>query len=211
MKSHLSVEIVSRWNRKFHIYTGLFLLFSILFFSFSGLVLNHGKWVFTSFWKERKETRTETSIMIPADHDSASLIQYFKKQLNITGEIINVKLNPENMNFRVVRPGYVREISIDFRSSACISKEIKFNWWGKIRNLHTFNGSDKDHPGIKPNWIITRVWRLVMDITATGLIILSISSWIMWYRVRKKYPAGLLILTVGFAGAIFIVFILKLF
>jgi uncharacterized protein len=210
MKNQSSVETVSRWNRKFHIYTGLFLLFSTLFFSFSGLILNHGKWGFTSFWKERREIKTETQITIPANHESASLIHYFKKKLNLTGEITNVNLSPENMNFRVVRPGYMCEISIDFRTSVCVSKEIKFNWWGKMRSLHTFNGSDKVHPEIEPNWIITNVWRLSMDITAIGLIIICISSWIMWWGVRKKYPAGLFVLALGFAGAIFFIFILKL-
>jgi uncharacterized protein len=211
MKSQSSVEFAGRWNRKFHIYIGLFLIFSILFFSFSGLILNHGRWEFTSFWKERKETKTEMQIAIPANRDSVSLIQYFKKQLNIAGEISNVKLTSERMNFRVVKPGEVSEINIDFRSSTCVSNVIKFNWWGKIRTLHTFNGSDKNRPAIRPNWIITNVWRLVMDTTAIGLIILCITGWIMWFGVRKKFPAGLLILALGFAGAIFFVFILKLF
>jgi len=30
-----------RWNRKLHFYTGLFLLFFLWLFAFSGLLLNH--------------------------------------------------------------------------------------------------------------------------------------------------------------------------
>jgi hypothetical protein len=210
MKSRLSVEEIISWNRKFHIYIGLFFLFFILFFSISGLLLNHSRWEFTSFWKERKETKTETNLIIPANLDSASLVQNFKEQLNISGEISNVRLTAENIYFRAGKPGYMREINVDFKSSVCVSKVTAFNLWGKIRNLHTFNGSDKAHPEVQPNWLITNIWRLVMDLTAIALIFLSFSSWIMWYEVRKSYPAGIVVLVLGISGAIFFIFILRI-
>jgi hypothetical protein len=210
MKSQPSVGIVRGYSRKFHIYIGIFLLTFILFFSFSGLILNHSGWKFTSFWNTRRESQKKIQIVMPAEHDSITLIREFRSQLDITGEISNVKITTEGMNFRVVKPGYIREINVDFRNSACVSKDIRFNWWGKIRNLHTFNGSDKAHPDVRPNWIVTVLWRLVMDFTASGLIILCISSWIMWFGVRKKYPAGMLVLALGFAAAMYFVFILRL-
>jgi hypothetical protein len=210
MKIKSSVENIFRWNRRLHIYTGLFLLFFILLFSFSGLLLNHGNWKFASFWDERKETKTESHVDIPAITDSLSLIQHILKQLKISGEISNVSLSPESIYFRVSKPGLIQEINVDLKSCISSSKEIAFNWWGKIRTLHTFNGSDKAHPEIKPNWLITNIWRLVMDLVATGLIFLSISSWVMWYELRKSYPAGLPVLALGGAVAIFFIFILQI-
>ena len=62
---------------------------------------------------------------------------------------------------------------------------------------------------MQPNWIITRVWKFIMDVIAIGFIILCISSWIMWYKVRKKYFWGLLVLMSGFLIAIYFVFLLR--
>jgi hypothetical protein len=210
MKSHLSLENIIYWNRKFHIYIGLFLLFFILFFSVSGLLLNNSKWVFASYWKERKETKIVTQVTIPANQDSSVLIQHFMSQLKLSGEISNVKLTPETIYFRTMRPGFIEDINVDLKSRLCIRKEIVYNWWGKIKSLHTFNGSDKVHSGFKPNWYLTNIWRLVMDIVAAGLIYLCISSWIMWYEIRKSYSAGIIALLVGIAGAIFFIFLLRI-
>jgi len=210
MKILSSFEKIIYWNRKFHIYIGLFFLLFILFFSLSGLLLNHSQWKFASFWKERKETENTIHVTLPANRDSAALIQYFMKQFNMSGEISNVRLTDESIHFRVVKPGLMQEINADLKSGTGVRKEIVFNWWGKIRNLHTFNGSDKEHPEIRPNWFVTKIWRLVMDAVALGLIFLCISGWIMWYKIRKSYTYGLIVLLLGISGAIFFVFVMRM-
>lgn len=211
MKTSTLFENIIYWNRKFHIYAGLFLILFILFFSFSGLLLNHSEWKFASFWKERKETEIIIPVTIPVNPDTAALLQHFMKQLNITGEINNVKLTPGNINFRVVKPGTSEDIHIDLNSRFSVRREMKYNLWGKIRILHTFNGSDKVNPEVQPNWLLTRIWRLTMDAVSIGLIFLCISSWIMWYKIRKNYSIGLIALIMGIAGAVFFVFLLRMF
>ena len=44
-----------------------------------------------------------------------------------------------------------------------------------MRILHTFNGINKDKPYIKPNWLVTRIWKFAKDVIAAGLIIICIS------------------------------------
>jgi hypothetical protein len=210
MKPNFFVEGIIFWNHKLHIYIGLFLLLFILFFSISGLIFNHSNWSFTSFWKERKETELISNVIISENSDSIALIDNLTKQLKFSGEISNVKINSESINFRIVKPGITRDITVDRKNGKCISKEIAFNFWGKIRSLHTFNGSDKLNQGIKLNWLFTRIWRLVMDSIALGLIFLCISSWIMWFNVRKSYPLGLMILILGAIGAFYFVYILRI-
>lgn len=210
MKILAFIDSLIYWNRKLHIYIGLFLTLYILFFSLSGLLLNHSQWKFAGFWKERKETEIITPVLIPVNPDSSALPQQFMRQLNITGEISNVKITSEGISFRVVKPGTNRDIRVDFKKGISVSKEMVFNWWGKMRILHTFNGSDKTNPDVKPNWINTRIWRLTMDVVAIGLIFLCISSWIMWYKIRQSYYGAMIVIISGFAIAIFLVFLLCL-
>jgi hypothetical protein len=210
LNKSFSINNIINLNRKFHIYAGLFLLLFILFFSLSGLVLNHSQWKFASFWNERKVTEIIAPLTMPINRDSASLLHNFMKQLDISGEISNVSLTPDSIDFRVMKPGTIWDIHIDFKNRMGYLKKIVFNLWGKMRILHTFNGSDKENPAVQPNWIVTRFWRLSMDAVASGLIVLCMGGWIMWYKIRKDYSMGLIVLILGLAGAIFFVFLLRL-
>ena len=198
------------WSRKFHIHLGLFLLLFIWLFSFSGLLLNHSKWKFASFWDERKEKITITPIHTTANLDSAAMLKNIMQQLKIAGEVTGVWMTTDSIDFRVTIPGHLRNLHVDLRNGICTQKELTFNWWGKMNNLHTFNGVNKENPDIQPNWIITRIYKFAMDAIAIGFIVLCISSWIMWYKLRKKYTWGPLILISGFAATIYFVFLFKM-
>lgn len=203
--------IIYFWSRKFHIHLGLFLILFIWLFSISGLLLNHGdKWKFASFWKERKEKTSIIPVLIYANADSASMINNIMQQLNISGEVSEVRLNGDSLNFRVSRPGHERNIHVDFKNRICRQKELSYNLWGKLRTLHTFNGMDEKNPEKRPNWIIAGIWQFTMDVVASGIIVLLISSWIMWFKLNKSDWWGTLFLITGFVIVIYYVFALKL-
>jgi hypothetical protein len=185
------------WSRKFHIHLGLFLLLFIWLFSLSGL----------GFWDERKETLTITPVLINSNLDSAALLKSILRQLKISGEISGVCLAQDSIDFRVSKPGHERNLHINMKDGTCIQKEMTFNVWGKLRTFHTFNGVNKDNPNIRPNWVITRIWQFSKDVIAIGFIVLCISSWIMWYKLRKKFWWGLPILILGFAITIYFIFL----
>jgi hypothetical protein len=48
----------------------------------------------------------------------------------------------------------------------------------------------------------------MMDTTAIVLIILSLGSWIMWYKVRKDYKAGYIFLAAGIIIAGYFLFLI---
>jgi hypothetical protein len=202
---------ITYWNRKIHIYTGLFLLWFIWLFSVSGLLLNHGKWKFAGFWNQRKISVKVFAVNIPAGLDSASLLNAIMKQTKISGEISEVKLSNDSVDFRVSIPGHDRNLHTDLKNGKYTSKEIEFNGWGKIRTLHTFNGVNKNSRELRPNWIITRLWQFSMDAIAAGLIIICITSWITWFKSKKNLVSGSILLITGFAIVIYFVFLIKIF
>ena len=196
-------------NRRLHIHIGLLLVLFIWLFSISGLLLNHGDWKFASFWEQRKQTKTITSIHIPSGLDSTQIIKNILLQLNISGEVNNVKMNADSVDFSVSYPGHVNNIHTDYKKSICVQNQLSYNIWGKLRTLHTFNGANKNNPSTAPNWLLTRVWRFSMDGVAIGLIFLSVSSWIMWYKIRKEYAWGYFALLAGLVLAIYFVLTIR--
>ncbi len=162
-------------NRRIHIHLGLFLLLLIWIFSLSGLLLNHGNWKFASFWDQRQESKIDFTLppSVTTGSDPESGVMEF---LKISGEVQRQKATAELLKFRVESPGIVREFHIDLTNGSGTQKVLKFNMWGKLRGLHTFNGIGKEDPSQSPNWLITNIWRFTMDAIAVGLIIICFSS-----------------------------------
>ena len=199
---------INFWSRKIHIHLGLFLLLFIWLFSFSGLLLNHSNWDISNFYEKRKQTESVTSIGVPATGDSVAVLSNIMSRLKIAGEITNVKRWPDSLRFQVSVPGQVRNYTVNLKTGVCNVKAMQYNWAGKMRTLHTFNGVNKKNPDLEPNWVITRIWRLSMDGIAIGLLFLCISSWVMWYKIRERYRWALPVFILGFAAAIYFVSVL---
>ena len=197
----MSSNALHKLNRSLHIHFGLFFLLFIWLFSLSGLILNHGNWKFASFWEERKESRTDF-VIPPSALLKASPETGVMKFLNVSGQVQNLRQTSEILEFRVESPGIVRDFQVSLISGKGSEKALKYNAWGKLRTLHTFNGTEDANP----NWLVTNVWRFAMDGIAIGFIIISITSWIMWFRIRKDYKLGYFILAASFLTSIYFVF-----
>jgi hypothetical protein len=208
MKFKRLIRGADYWNRKVHIHLGLGLLLFIWLFSFSGLLLNHGEWTISNFWDKRKESKTVTAICMPVSRDSVTVLSNLMEQLHIAGEITNVQMWPDSVHFQVSIPGRVSSVQVNFKSGQCTQTRLTFNLAGVVRTLHTFNGVNKNDAAIHPNWLLTSAWKLSMDAIGIGLILLCISSWIMWYKIRGKYSWGLVALISGLGMAVYFVFVL---
>jgi hypothetical protein len=197
-------------NRKLHIHFGLFLLLFIWLFFISGLIIHHGEWKFASFWEQRKESKTDFIIALGYLHDDPDMVYRVEQQLKIVGEVSNLQVKDGIIDFRVTSPGLSQEIHIDSHNGFGVMKVMKFNFWGKFRALHMFNGIDKNNPSVSPDWFVTKLWRLMMDITAILLIILCIGSWVMWYKVRRDYKWGYYLFGFGLLVSGYYMFVLDL-
>ena len=189
------------WNRKIHYYIGLYLLFFVWLFAFSGLLLNHSDWKPFEFWEKRKESASERAITAPPPGRDLDQANDLLRQVGLTGEIDWTASRGDNnrLNFRVTRPGHVIDINADFQQRRATIKRIDYNAWGLMRTLHTFTGAsahEKDNRNQR-DWVLTKVWALAMDAVAVGLIITVLSSLYMWYELPEKRRLGAIILALG--------------
>ena len=93
------VDFFLVWNRRLHYYLGLYLLFFIWLFAFTGLLLNHPRWQFAQFWPNRIQSTTEhglESVAPAADIDRARDVM---QQLGIAGEVQWPAAQPANGPF----------------------------------------------------------------------------------------------------------------
>ena len=134
-----------RWNRKLHFYMGLFLIFFLWLFAFTGLLLNHPKWTFHENWSNRRETTQERAIKAPAPDATGDLAQArdLMGQLGIKGDILwtTTRTDPNQLDFQVRRPGHFFFIKADWAKGSAIVRQAEVNLWGLMKFLHSFTGN----------------------------------------------------------------------
>jgi hypothetical protein len=187
------------WNRKLHYYLGLYFLFFLWLFAFSGLLLNHSSWKFAEFFPNRKVSKVERSIQPPPAASDMEQAGDLMRQLGIHGEIewTTQRSDPARLDFRATKPGHIAEIKADFRQGRATIETIDYNVWGLMRTLHTFTGVRRNDARNQRDWILTTVWALSMDALAGGVILMVFSSFYMWWVLKPKRALGLAALGLG--------------
>ena len=208
VRSRRRADLFEVWNRKLHFYLGLYLLFFVWLFAFTGLLLNHPKWSFAEFWPNRKQTALERPIKPPPPGSDLTQAQNILRQLGVTGEIewTSTRADTGQFNFRVSRPGHMFEIRTDLVRNVAAVQRIDVNAWGVMHILHTFTGVRADDPRNGRDWLLTTIWAWSMDALAAGLLIMVFGSYYMWWRLIRKRIWGAVALLSGCAAcAIFVV------
>jgi hypothetical protein len=190
-----------RWNRKLHFYIGLFMMFFVWLFAFTGLLLNHSNWKFHEHWSNRKVTNYEREIAAPGPNTAGDLAQArdIMRQLGIEGDILwtTTRTDPSQLDFQVRRPRHLYFIKANWaqKHAAVIQNDV--NLWGVMKFLHVFDGNVADDPRNHRDWALTYLWAYSMDAVAAGLIFMVLSSFYMWFRFPQKRLAGAIVLGLG--------------
>src|SRR5436190_20814459 len=190
--------LFEKWNRKIHFYLGLYFLFFLWLFSLTGLLLNHGQWLMAA--NERKETRYERPIDLPAGTTDLGRARDVMRQLNLRGEIDlpDAQQQAGRLAFNVSRPSDASQVRVDLDTRVASIQHFDNSGWATFRIFHTFSGSRYNQPASQREWMVTSIWVLAMDALAAGLIVMVLGSYYMWWRLKPKRQLGFIILTAGY-------------
>ena len=200
------------WNRKGHYYLGLYFLFFLWLFAFTGLLLNHS-WTFAEFWPSRNVLTFERQVTVDAKTDDLSRARDTMRQLGIVGEIewTATRIDSTTFAFRTTRPGRTWNVTVNPVVSRAAVEQTDINAWGIMRVLHTFTGVRAGDERNDRDWLLTTVWALSMDAVAVGLIMIVVSGLYLWIGLPTKRKTGLGALLGGSIACGVFVFGLRLF
>lgn len=199
---------LNKWNRKIHIYLGLFLLLFIWLFGISGLLLNH-HWEFANSWEKREVISYDKSIEISEERKKNILVYEITDQLNLNGSIVNLRYSSDSayLNFIVSKPGLSYDIQAGLNDGKVKIKETKLDQWAIMRSLHTSRNPTLKEQNERYLNVIASIWSFSMDIVSVGLIIICLGGWYLWLQVeRKRIYLGLISITGGFILCFYILF-----
>jgi hypothetical protein len=197
------------WNRRLHYYLGLYFLFFLWLFAFTGLLLNHS-WKFSEFWPNRQVSTFER--VIDASRTASDVVRArdVMRQLGVRGEIewTATRTNTTLFEFRVARPGHNINVSVDDAGRAKV-EETRINTWGVMRVLHTFSGVRANDTRNYRDWALTTLWVLSMDAVSVGMVVMVLGGLYMWFGLPTKRKGGFVALLLGTAVCFVFVFGLR--
>jgi len=192
-----------RWNRKLHIYVGLYFVLFTALFAISGLALNRSTWAVFAGGAAKSELERE--IDSPSGETQLARARDLMSQLGVSGEIhqIEVPKDVDGLNVWVLRPN--RLVIIRARLGERIaSVEIQRRAaWDAIRGLHEFTGQSRFDPSVRRDWWLTTVWAIAIDALSLGAIFLVASGIWMWLQLRQKRIGG----SIALAGGCLVLFV----
>jgi hypothetical protein len=196
------------WNRKIHIYFGLYFLLFIWLFALSGLVLNHN-WDFTQFYQTEEKRVSTHVITVPPAPDDPRIARALATQLGLRGEI-NVSARSEEMpdvlKFQVARAGMAYQVSADLKKASAEVVQRGPGGWRMLQSLHTFSGVSIRDEARQRSWGPTWLWVIAMDALAIGLLAMVGTGLYLWWQLRARRATGLAALGAGVVIVLYFIF-----
>lgn len=174
----------SRW---LHIYVSMFSFVVVLFFSVTGVTLNHAEY-FQSSVKTIEEKGTLDSTWVnPTDTlkvQKLQVVEFFRNKYSVKGAVADFRIDESEISVSFKGPGYEADVFIERETGAYELTQTNAGIIGFFNDLH--KGRDTG-----------RTWFWVIDIAAILMVIISLTGLILLLYIKKKRWPGILLGVVG--------------
>ena len=174
----------SRW---LHLYLSMLTFFVVLFFSITGLTLNHADW-FDGQQVESKLTGTVPAawVNVPdtARINKLAVVEALRKQHHIKGYVSDFLIEDDQCSVSFKGPGYSADAFLNRRDGTYKLTETRLGLFAVLNDLH--KGRDSG-PG----------WGWLIDLSAGFLVLVSLSGLAMLFFLKNKRLNGILVAILG--------------
>jgi uncharacterized protein len=187
------IASISRW---LHIYISAAASVVLLFFSGTGLILNHQEWF--SGRQKTNEYRGEMDVKWVKASDSKAvakleIVEYLRQARNVKGALTDFRIEDAQCALSFKGPGYAADAIVDRETGRYQLIENHFGFVAVISDLHKARDT-----GSK--------WGMVLDISAVFIICVSLTGLILVFYLIKRRTSALVILGIGGALLLYAVF-----
>lgn len=194
------IAAAARW---LHIYVSMIGLLAILFFSATGVTLNHPDWFFADAQALSHEDGEMNPEWLTLDADAGAdavasddqrvsrleVVEFLRERHGVRGALSDFVIDEFECEVMFKGPGYSADAFIDRETGAYTLTESYAGFVAVMNDLH------KGHE-------TGPVWSLFIDAIAVLLIVVSLTGLILLLYLKKRRRAGLVTVL---AGAVFLV------
>lgn len=174
----------SRW---LHLYLSMLSFLVVLFFSVTGITLNHADW-FDGQQAEQKLNGAMPAawVNVPdtAHINKLAVVEFLRSKYGIKGAVSDFVVEDEQCSLSFKGPGYSADAFIKRRDGTFQLTEVRLGPVAVLNDLH--KGRDS---GAGWSWLI--------DVSAGFLVIVSLSGLAMLFFLKNKRVKGILVALVG--------------
>lgn len=174
----------SRW---LHLYLSMLCFLIVLFFSVTGLTLNHTEWFDGQQSEKKLEGKLPVEWVNNADTSKIKkleIVEFFRNKYNIKGYVSDFLIDDEQCSVSFKGPGYSADAFINRKDGSMQMTELRLGLVAVLNDLHKGRDSGKG-------------WSWLIDISAIFLTLISLSGLLMLFFLKKKRLNGLIIALVG--------------
>lgn len=177
----------SRLSRWLHIYLSMISFAIVLFFSVTGITLNHA-----DYFQAKTTTTQEKGTLKPewVNNKDTNLVakltiaEYFRNTFSVKGAVSDFRIDDNQVSIAYKGPGYEADAFIDRQTGAFELSQTRTGFVGFINDLHKGRDTGK-------------VWSWVIDIAAVLMVLISLTGLILLLFIKKKKISGLILALVG--------------
>ena len=178
---------VAKTARWLHIYLSMVSFGVVLFFSITGLTLNHPAW-FANAVRTRELRGSIKPFMVQGINDSeaakATLVQTIRAEQHLHGAVDELRIEDTQVSFLFRAPGYSADAILDRQSGSYTVTEVRNGFVAVINDLHKGRDSGKG-------------WSILIDVSAIFLTFVSFTGLVILWFVYKRRASGLIVGVLG--------------
>lgn len=178
---------LATWSRWLHIYLSMFSFIIVLFFSATGLTLNHVDWFPESTVVSELKGSVNAKWVSVADTSKIpklDIVEQLRANHSIKGQLNDFRIDEEEISISFQGPGYTADFFVNRVDGKYELTETKMGIIAVINDLHKGRDTGKS-------------WSWVIDFSAIFMIVISITGLILLLFLKKRRTNGMLWLTIG--------------
>ncbi|MEY4384058.1 MAG: hypothetical protein RI995_1600 [Bacteroidota bacterium] len=179
---------IASWSRWLHIYVSMVSFVIVLFFSVTGLTLNHLDWF------PEKNIVTELKGKLPVSWvnnpdtskvQKLEIVESLRSNQQVKGLVNDFRMDESEISISFQGPGYTADVYINRQTGNFELSTNEMGFVAVVNDLH--KGRDTSNS-----------WKLLIDISAIFLIFISLTGLILLLYLKKRRLWGLILLVLGF-------------
>lgn len=183
MASGGSSRPMPAWARWLHLYASMLGLAALLFFSVTGITLNHPDWLLGSTRQSERLSGQMDRAWLALGRDANAIeklrvVEHLRRQHGIGGLLDDFRVDDAECSVSLKGPGMSADVTVDRKTGSYRGERIREGWVAVLNDLHKGRNSG-------------RAWAWVIDLSGAILAMVSASGlWLLWY-VRRRRTSGL--------------------
>jgi hypothetical protein len=159
----------------------------VLFFSITGLTLNHADYFQKSSIITEEKGTVDTSWVIQQDTlkiKKLELVEFFRAKYKIKGAVQDFRIDDREISFSFKAPGFQADVFIEREDASYTLTITNQGIMGFVNDLHKGRDTGK-------------VWLWIIDISAILMTLISLTGLILLLFLKKKRLSGIVLLIIG--------------